>query len=76
MDLALVGDRKQTLAELLPLLHRKSDRSWQEGIVTGVLILNNEDLNQVTWEQRAMAGDPKFHASQDIPTSPITPTLR
>ncbi len=36
MDLALVGDSKQTLAELLPLLHRKTDRSWQEGIVTGV----------------------------------------
>ncbi|MGH3513832.1 MAG: thiamine pyrophosphate-dependent enzyme [Pseudonocardiaceae bacterium] len=199
MDLALVGDSKQTLAELLPLLHRKTDRSWQEGIVTGVadwwrlmddrarpadidrdgdrprvrpqalfaelsrqlpdnavlssdsgsaanwfgrqvkirrgmkaslsgnlatmvpgvpyaiaakfalpdrvsvamvgdgamqmggmaelltaakyyktwadprlvvLILNNEDLNQVTWEQRAMAGDPKFHASQDIPYVP------
>ena len=70
IDLALVGDSKQTLAELLPLLHRKSDRSWQEGIVTGVLILNNEDLNQVTWEQRAMAGDPKFHASQDIPYVP------
>src|SRR5690606_10713730 len=26
-----------------------------------------EDLNQVTWEQRAMAGDPKFEASQTIP---------
>ncbi|MGH3606328.1 MAG: thiamine pyrophosphate-binding protein, partial [Pseudonocardiaceae bacterium] len=36
MDVALVGDSKQTLAELLPLLHRKTDRSWQEGIVTGV----------------------------------------
>jgi pyruvate dehydrogenase (quinone) len=32
-----------------------------------VLVLNNRDLNQVTWEQRAMAGDPKFDASQDIP---------
>jgi pyruvate dehydrogenase (quinone) len=36
MDLALVGDSKQTPAELLPLLHRKTDRSWQEGIVKGV----------------------------------------
>src|SRR6185312_8412388 len=32
-----------------------------------VLVLNNEDLNQVTWEMRAMAGDPKFEASQDLP---------
>jgi pyruvate dehydrogenase (quinone) len=32
-----------------------------------VLVLNNHDLNQVTWEQRALAGDPKFEASQEIP---------
>ena len=191
MDLALVGDSKDTLAELLPMLNRKSDRSWQDGIAKGVtdwwevmedrgkpsdldgrirpqglfsslsrhlpdnailssdsgsaahwfarqirirrgmkaslsgnlatmvpgvpygmaakfaypdrvavamvgdgamqmggmaemltaakyykgwsdpryvvLVLNNEDLNQVTWEQRAMEGDPRFDASQSIP---------
>lgn len=32
-----------------------------------VLVLNNRDLNQVTWEQRVMNGDPKFEASQDLP---------
>ena len=32
-----------------------------------VLVLNNEDLNQVTWEQRVMEGDPEFEASQEIP---------
>jgi pyruvate dehydrogenase (quinone) len=32
-----------------------------------VLVLNNRDLNQVTWEQRALAGDPKFEGSQAIP---------
>jgi len=31
------------------------------------LILNNRDLNQVTWEQRIMTGDIKFNASQDLP---------
>src|SRR5665213_1214929 len=36
MDLALVGDSKDTLAELLPLLHRKEDRSWQEEIEKNV----------------------------------------
>ena len=30
-------------------------------------VFNNQDLNQVTWEQRVMEGDPKFPASQDIP---------
>ena len=31
------------------------------------LVLNNRDLNQVTWEQRAMEGDPKFDAAQVLP---------
>jgi pyruvate dehydrogenase (quinone) len=35
-----------------------------------VVVLNNGDLNQVTWEQRAMVGDPKFEASQDLPPFP------
>jgi pyruvate dehydrogenase (quinone) len=32
-----------------------------------VLVLANRDLNQVTWEQRVMAGDPKFKTSQVVP---------
>jgi pyruvate dehydrogenase (quinone) len=35
-----------------------------------VLVLNNRDLNQVTWEQRAMEGDPRYEASQSIPDFP------
>jgi pyruvate dehydrogenase (quinone) len=35
-----------------------------------VLVLHNNDLNQVTWEQRALAGDPKFQCSQDLPDFP------
>jgi pyruvate dehydrogenase (quinone) len=35
-----------------------------------LLVLNNQDLNQVTWEQRVMAGDPKLDASQVIPDFP------
>ena len=34
------------------------------------LVLNNRDLNQVTWEQRIMTGDIKFEASQDLPDFP------
>ena len=34
------------------------------------MVLHNDDLNQVTWEQRAMTGDIKFNASQDIPDFP------
>ncbi len=32
-----------------------------------VLVLHNSDLNQVTWEERVMAGDPKYEASQELP---------
>jgi pyruvate dehydrogenase (quinone) len=34
------------------------------------LVLNNRDLNQVTWEQRVMTGDIRFNASQDLPDFP------
>src|SRR5829696_4498082 len=34
------------------------------------LVLNNQDLNQVTWEQRVLAGDPKLETSQNIPDFP------
>jgi pyruvate dehydrogenase (quinone) len=35
-----------------------------------IMVLNNGDLNQVTWEQRVMEGDPKFSTSQDVPEFP------
>lgn len=31
------------------------------------LVLNNSDLNQVTWEMRIESGNPKYEASQDLP---------
>jgi pyruvate dehydrogenase (quinone) len=33
-------------------------------------IFNNQDLNQVTWEQRVLAGDPMFPGTQHIPDFP------
>jgi pyruvate dehydrogenase (quinone) len=35
-----------------------------------VLVLHNDDLNQVTWEQRVLVGDPKLEASQTLPDFP------
>ncbi len=35
-----------------------------------ILVLNNGDLNLVTWEMRALAGDTRYAASQDLPTFP------
>jgi pyruvate dehydrogenase (quinone) len=36
-----------------------------------VLVLHNNDLNQVTWEQRVLSGDPKLQASQVLPDFPF-----
>ena len=34
------------------------------------VVLNNEDLNQVTWEERTEAGDSRFPTTQSIPNVP------
>ncbi len=34
------------------------------------LVLNNRDLNQVTWEERIQSGDPKTLSTQSIPDMP------
>ena len=44
-------------------------RQWADPRLI-VLILNNQDLNMVTWEMRAMAGDTRYAASQDLPDFP------
>jgi pyruvate dehydrogenase (quinone) len=44
-------------------------REWQDPRLV-VIVLNNGDLNEVTWEQRVMVGDPKFKASQELPAFP------
>src|SRR5205823_12692151 len=36
MDVHLVGDSKETLSALIPLLERKDDRSWREQIERSV----------------------------------------
>jgi pyruvate dehydrogenase (quinone) len=41
-----------------------------------VLVLNNGDLNQVTWEQRALAGDAKLETSQNLPPFDYTAYAR
>jgi pyruvate dehydrogenase (quinone) len=35
-----------------------------------ILVLHNDDLNQVTWEQRVLSGDPKLETSQVLPDFP------
>jgi pyruvate dehydrogenase (quinone) len=64
---ALVGDGAMQMLGMNELLTvARSYREWSDPRLV-VLVLNNEDLNQVTWEQRVLAGDPKFEASQRVP---------
>ncbi len=68
---AMVGDGAMQMGGMAELLTAaKYYRTWIDRRLV-VLVLNNEDLNQVTWEQRAMEGDPRFEASQDIPYMPF-----
>jgi pyruvate dehydrogenase (quinone) len=45
---------------------------WRENPTLVFCVFNNQDLNQVTWEQRVLSGDPKYPATQWIPNFPYT----
>jgi pyruvate dehydrogenase (quinone) len=73
---ALVGDgamQMNGMAELITAA--KYYGRWSDPRLV-VLVLNNRDLNQVTWEQRAMQGDPKNPATQEIPDVPYADFAR
>jgi pyruvate dehydrogenase (quinone) len=70
MPIALVGDGAMQMMGINGLItFAKYWKKWKDPRMM-ILVLNNRDLNQVTWEQRALVGDPKFEASQDIPDFP------
>jgi pyruvate dehydrogenase (quinone) len=68
--IAIVGDgamQMNGLAELITAA--KYWQEWQDPRLI-VAVLNNRDLNQVTWELRAMEGAPQFLPSQELPDVP------
>ncbi|MDR5740773.1 thiamine pyrophosphate-requiring protein [Caballeronia sp. LZ016] len=68
--IALVGDGAMQMSNMAELITvSKYWKQWSDPRWI-CMVLNNEDLNQVTWEQRVMNGDPKFEASQNIPSVP------
>ncbi|MBB4569306.1 thiamine pyrophosphate-requiring protein [Rhizobium leucaenae] len=68
--IGLVGDGAMQMNNMAELI--TAAKYWQNWTDPRFIIcvFNNEDLNQVTWEQRVMEGDPKFDASQKIPNVP------
>lgn len=63
---ALVGDgamQMNNMAELITI--QKYWQQWSDGRLI-ICVFNNQDLNQVTWEQRIMEGNPRFEATQQL----------
>jgi pyruvate dehydrogenase (quinone) len=70
IPIALVGDgAMQMLGNNGLITISKYWKRWKDPRLV-VMVLHNNDLNQVTWEQRVMSGDPKFSGSQDVPDFP------
>ncbi len=65
--IAMVGDGAMQMNGINGLITiAKYWKSWDDPrLIIGVL--NNQDLNQVTWEQRVLAGDAEYPITQDVP---------
>jgi pyruvate dehydrogenase (quinone) len=74
--MAFVGDGAMQMNGMNELITvAKYWKQWRDPRFM-VLVLNNRDLDMVTWEQRVLEGDPKFSASQDLPDVPYAEYAR
>ncbi len=68
--IAFVGDGAMQMNGINGLLSVvRYWQEWQDPRLI-VLVLNNGDLNYVSWEQRVLEGDPRFAISQEVPHFP------
>jgi pyruvate dehydrogenase (quinone) len=76
LAIAVEGDGSMQMNGINALIDaaRYHDRWTDPRLI--VLVLHNNDLNQVTWEQRVLAGDPKLEASQELPDFPFADYAR
>lgn len=66
--IGFVGDGAMQMLGLNALITiAKYWRQWSDPRCV-IAVLNNGDLNQVTWELRAMAGSPKVEETQNVPS--------
>jgi pyruvate dehydrogenase (quinone) len=69
--IAFVGDgafQMNGMNELITV--KRYHERWKENPTLVFCVFNNQDLNQVTWEQRVLTGDPKYPGTQWIPSVP------
>jgi pyruvate dehydrogenase (quinone) len=68
--IAFVGDgafQMNGMNELLTV--KRYHERWPDQRLV-ICVFNNQDLNQVTWEQRVLSGDPKYPGTQWLPDFP------
>jgi pyruvate dehydrogenase (quinone) len=74
--LVMVGDgAMQMLGNSALVTLARCHKRWSDPRFV-VLVLNNGELNLVTWEMRVTLGDPKYEASQDLPPFPYAEYAR
>jgi pyruvate dehydrogenase (quinone) len=74
--IALVGDGAMQMNGMMEMVTAaKYHGEWSDPRLI-VAVLNNGDLNQVTWEMRAMSGAPQFEESQHLPDLPYAEIAR
>jgi pyruvate dehydrogenase (quinone) len=70
VTIALTGDGAMQMNGLNEMITiAKYWKTWEDPRLV-ILVLNNRDLNQVTWEMRIESGERKFGSSQDLPNFP------
>ena len=67
LAIAVIGDGAMQMSGMSALIDAaKYYREWTDRRLI-VVVLNNHDLNYVTWEQRVMEGEPRYRRSQALP---------
>lgn len=70
VPIALIGDGAMQMLGINGMITiSRHWKDWADPRLV-VLVLNNGDLNMVTWEQRITSGNPEFLGSQEIPEFP------
>ncbi len=70
VPIALIGDGAMQMQGINGLITiAKFWKQWADPRLV-ILVLNNGDLNMVTWEQRITSGNPEFTGSQELPDFP------
>jgi pyruvate dehydrogenase (quinone) len=74
--IAAIGDGAMQMSGINALIDvARYHHEWADQRLV-ICVLHNDDLNQVTWEQRVLSGDPKLDASQVLPDFPYADYAR